>query len=236
MLNHQTAPLSFTHWTMLQTRLQGDIDAQHELVMSLLNPIVVGVESKGYQARLAEAQAQFQQGVARLEAMRLLDLSMTAQLDAARYEAGVLALKARVELFERLNSFYGGISKDRPSRAAAEQTLAQMQAAFASANKPSGGEWAATERGRLLSATVAIPVLAAEEAPNFAQAAQRMRNDLTALRIELDTLMSTTQLTLRVGDEQALILNDLGVPTMEVQADAAMALPAANPAQEAPSA
>lgn len=234
MLKHQTALLSFTHWGLLQARLQADIEEQHAAVMALLEPVVVGVDTKGYQERLARSQKLFEQGVARLENMRLLNLSMTVQLDAARYEAGVLPLKARVELFERLEAFYTGVSKDRPSRAAAEQAIAQLQSAFTSASKPSGGEWAATERGRLLSTTVEVPVLAAEDAPNFAQTAQCMRNDLTGLRIQLDALQSTTQLVLRVGAEQALILNDLGVQTEELSDEEVAA--AGAPALEAPAA
>lgn len=211
MMKIRTTALPLTFWAQLQARVVDEIAQQHSRVKAALSPVLVPVDGKGHSDRLIEAQDKFQQGITRLESLRLLALAMTTQVEAARFDIGVHGFVARIQFFEALHAFYADVSSNRPSRVEAEQALNQLQTAYTSACRPNGGEWAASERGRLLAQTVAIPVLSAEDAPNFAAAAHRMQNDLLRLRAQLDTLLATTMVAMEVSPALAELLQELGV-------------------------
>ncbi len=222
-------PLSF--WTLLQSRVQAELTSQRARVRAATVPVTVTVDSAATsEARVAQAKAVLTSALQRLDALQLLALTLRSQLGGVRHQIGAVFLESRLEHLQDVLNGTAALIADRPSRAAAKQTLAQLQASFASASKPGGGEWAAVERGRVLGQSVELPVFSAEDAAGYDAYVQQVSNEIADLHSELDALQSSTVLALRISPDITGILGELGVAHVVETPPPAPALDAPAPA------
>lgn len=220
-----TVPMPLNFWAALQRRLRAEVQTQHRWLHAAAGPLTSTIISAPTdQARLEQAQARFAQGVDRLSALSLLALTVRTQLEACHHEIGAAALSARIQFVAELREFYAPLSQDRPPRTEAQRGLEQLQAAYNSASKAGAGEWAATERGRLLGQSVELPVFSAEDATAYEAMTRELTNDLTMLKTQLEAMCATTVIALEVTPQLTTVLQELGVgvrSTESVAEDAA---------------
>lgn len=226
-------PLTF--WRMFLNRLHREVCSQQKLTLATANPLAVGVSGAAVApTRLAHAQTALDVALSRLTSLRMLRLAVQAQVSAACDRGGVEPLRLQHHYLNEVAAFYEELVLNRDSRQGAQQALEQLLAAFSSANKPSGGEWASAERGRLLGVSVPFPVFSAEDAVPYERDLQQIRNDALMLDAQIETLYATTALELNVEPGLVDLLVELGVEVEQFDTAPLLEAPAPLGAEHAP--
>lgn len=192
MSAHQTSSFSLAFWNKFQLRLDAELATARAACTQAAKPLNLSIDAAPTLGdRLKDALAGLNSAMALYDGLATLQWSAQKQLSDAEYECGVTQLRANIALYQSYRNLYLELAQPTESRVEASRAFTQAAAAFASASKAAGGEWAAIERGRLLALNFTIPVVAGEEAASFAAALRNVDTQLLTLTAQLDSLLAT---------------------------------------------
>lgn len=211
-MTYTSQPLPLEFWTRLEVRLASDYQAQRARLTEALVPVTATVDTGAIAlTQSADARQSIFNKLRELENIQLLSMILNGQVYTATYRAEIPYRKADISLLRNFVELISSTLIGLPPRQPREQELHTLLNDYNALRNLGTGEITMQERQRLRSMTVELPVVGMEDAVEHERSLRVIQSNIDRKESELQNLMVTTLMSLRIPDELATLVSSFGV-------------------------
>lgn len=222
-MSYSSQPLPLEVWTRLHVRMAADYQVQLGRLAEALKPMPVTVDTGELALkRSAHERAAVFDLVHELENMQMLFMILGGQVRIATHRAEIPDVEAHIACLRNMATLFETSLCSLPRRTPLEQEVQSALAQYAALRTAGTGEVILSERQRLRSLIIQLPVVGAEDTGNHERALRSLHSQIDQKEAELQHLKVNTMLSLRVPDELARLVESFGVQMHQDLAPAAL--------------